>query len=278
LRSQLTIAVDSFLSLGKYNADAEATMPRTRNGAGGTAGKKKSPAKKNAAPEPEPVPEPAVDEAVEDPVFDLDEDEVSELAARIDRTLTLKRWFSRDFNQSFPIVSWAWTDPNDHITYITNRIEIFGTNVADDITPRILENGNLIRIKVKHPNHGEAMNPEHLIVMNQKSDPGFDESHPQFANLKLAQLAMAGAHDDLEEDDCKIVEIKMPFPVDTKGFVNPFSDNEKKISVGTFPLHDRERYPFIPGNPHPSCKFLHLTVKELHEPKMKQKVEEESFF
>jgi hypothetical protein len=256
-------------------------MPaRTRSGA--TGGKKKAPAKKKAPePEPEPAPVPAlapagVDEAEE--VFDLDDDEVTELSSRIQRTLSLKRWFNRDFSQVYPIVSWAWTDPDTMITYVTNRVELFGTNVADDITPRIVGSGNSIRVKINHPNHGEAMNPDHLLNMNQKTELSFDESHPQYTNLKAAQLAMEAAHDDLEQEDCKIIEIDMPFPVDTKGFVNPFMDDQKTLSVGTFPLYDRERYPMVIGNPHPSCKFLHLTVKEFHEPKLKQIAKEQSYF
>jgi len=190
--------------------------------------------------------------------------------------MSVRTYFFRDRKHGLPFVVWAWTDGNSGITYITIRVQLLGTMRGEDISPKIIKDGNGVRITIKFPEGGEDTKPEYLLMMNHEIEE-YDTNHPQYVALKTADRIINDALEAGDNDDSIVLEVDLPFPVDTSGFKDPHSDNHSRLNVGIFPLPD-DKYPPIDGCPAPSVKFLHLHCEEKDKPKQKQKVYETNYF
>jgi len=185
-------------------------------------------------------------------------------------------YFFRDRKHGLPIVIWAWTNGDSSMTYIMIRVQLLGTMRGEDISPKIIKDGNGICITIKFPKGGEDTKLEYLLMMNHGIKE-YDTNHPQYVALKTADRIINDAPEAGDNDDSIILKVDLPFPVNTSGFKDPHSDNHSCLNVGIFPLPE-DKYPVIDGCPVPSVKFLHLHCKEKDKPKQKQKVYETNYF
>jgi len=276
---------DSLYLLATYLDDAAAAaMPQA-------AGGKKKGTKKQAPARAPPKKKKAAEE--EEKKVDVDDDDdvnygaatgdadVDEVADAMRKSLSLKTYFHRCRRQGYPIIIWAWTSGTTGITYITVRVQLLGTTLRKDLECEMLEEGRKLRIRVNFPEGGEDTNLEHLIVLNRGSDQGFTPQHPQYAILKAGQTALRNVAMDKKEEDHVETVLDLPFQCNPNGFVNPLksaAQHQNKVHVGVFPLN-AQKYPPQAGFPVPSAKFMHVTLEELHKPRVPQEIlEEESFF
>jgi len=207
--------------------------------------------------------------------------EMDKLAESICKSLSMKDFFFRCRRHGYPIVVWSWTDGGTGITYITVRVQLLGTTVRKDLDVSMEDEGRKLCVRVNFPDGGEDCNPEHLLLLNSESNVPFSRTHSMYTKLSEGRRAIMEAAASMKEDDHVEMIVKLPFQCNPNGFVDPLhcrEEHQNKIRVGVFPL-DKNKYPEKQGYPVPSAKFMHITMKELHEPVKPQQVgEEETHF
>jgi len=208
-----------------------------------------------------------------------EDDDMDYLAAKVRSTLAIKTFFHHDRKQGLPFVVWSWMDAKTGVWFTSFRVELLGTTLKSHVSPKIIENGNAVRVRVEFPDGGETANPAHFLKLYEKTNIEYGEGHAHYTAFASGLRAWTDAIDSDDEDvPFTGVEllIKLPFQCNASGFIDPITDSTP-LHIGVFPLNE-ELYPQEANCPKPSAKFLHMHCEELHKPKAKQDIASEGFF